>query len=74
MKGNPERSNISVVIIAQDEEENLPACLESASFADEIVVCDGGSSDETVKIAQEYGAKVVFRQFDGFSSQKNFAI
>jgi len=74
VKGNPERSNISVVIIAQDEEENLPACLESASFADEIVLCDGGSSDETVKIAHEYGANVVFRPFDGFSNQKNYAI
>ncbi len=65
---------LSAVIIAQNEEGNLPACLESVSFAHEVLVCDGGSVDRTVEIAEALGAKVVRREFDGFASQKNFII
>jgi glycosyltransferase involved in cell wall biosynthesis len=65
---------LSAVIIAQNEEQNLPACIESVSFADEILVCDGGSDDRTVDIAEALGATVVRREFDGFASQKNFII
>jgi len=65
---------LSAVIIAQNEEENLPACIESLSFADEVLVCDGGSEDRTVDVAEGLGATVVRRKFDGFSSQKNFVI
>lgn len=65
---------LSIVIIAQDEEINLPDCLRSSSFASEMVVVDGGSLDETVKIAEGMGARVYERPFDGFARQKNFAL
>jgi glycosyltransferase involved in cell wall biosynthesis len=65
---------LSAVIIAQNEEENLAACIRSLSFADEVLVCDGGSTDRTVEIAESLGAKVIKRPFDGFASQKNFII
>ncbi|MDP7061365.1 MAG: glycosyltransferase family 2 protein [Planctomycetota bacterium] len=65
---------LSVVIIAQNEEDHIVACLESAACASECVVVDGGSSDRTVELAQKAGAKVVERPFDGFISQKNAAI
>lgn len=69
------KTKISVTVITFNEEKNLPRCLASVKeMADEIVVVDSGSKDETVEIAKEYGAKVYFRKFDGFADQKNYAI
>lgn len=65
---------LSVVIIALNEEENIADCLDSAKFADEILVCDGASSDRTVEIATAAGARVMVHPFDDFSSQKNRAV
>ncbi len=72
--GDRVKEKLSAVVIVQNEEENLPGCLESLAFADEIIVCDGGSTDATVEIAEKSGARVVHRHFDGFSNQKNFVI
>lgn len=53
------KSSLSVVLATFNEEKNLPDCLESVKdFANEIVIVDGSSSDETVKIAKDYGAKI----------------
>lgn len=52
---------LSVVISAYNEEKKLPDCLESVSFADEIIVVDNESSDITVEIAKKYKAKVYSR-------------
>ncbi len=65
---------LSVCIIAQDEEKNLPAALDSVAFAGEVVVLDGGSRDRTREIARERGARVEERPFDGWISQKNAAL
>ncbi|HEX7042791.1 MAG TPA: glycosyltransferase family 2 protein [Patescibacteria group bacterium] len=57
------KSTISVVLATYNEEKNLPGCLESVKdFADEIVIVDGTSTDRTVDIAKEYGAKVLVTQ------------
>lgn len=65
---------ISATIIVKDEEVNLPGCLESLDFVDEIVVLDSGSSDRTGDICRSH-PKVRFaaREMDGFGSQKNAA-
>ncbi|MCL7487664.1 MAG: glycosyltransferase family 2 protein [Desulfobulbaceae bacterium] len=68
------RIPISVVIITKNEEEKLPGCLESISFADDVVVVDSGSSDRTVEIAKSYGARVFVEPWQGFSYQKQFAV
>lgn len=66
---------LSIAIIALNEEGNLPDCLASVAFADEIVVVDGGSQDRTGEIARAAGAQVVNAlDWQGFGVQKNRAI
>jgi glycosyltransferase involved in cell wall biosynthesis len=65
---------VSVTVVALNEEERLRACLESVVWADELVVVDAGSSDKTVAIAREFTDRVLFRAWDGYGTQKNFAL
>ena len=65
---------VSVLILTKDEEVNLPVCLGSLSWADDVVVLDSGSTDRTEEIAREYGARVVFRKFDDYASQRNYGL
>lgn len=68
-------SRLSVAIIALNEERNLPDCLASVAFADEIIVVDGGSHDRTCEIAQSAGARVIeAHHWQGFGVQKNRAL
>jgi Glycosyltransferases involved in cell wall biogenesis len=64
---------ISATIITLDEEANIGRALSSLDWADEIVVVDSGSTDQTCQIAESFGAKVVAREWIGFSDQKQFA-
>lgn len=70
----PLRLPISLVVIAQNEESNIAACLASAAFCEERLVLDGGSQDDTVARARAEGARVETRPFDGWISQKNAAL
>ncbi|MFP1743600.1 glycosyltransferase family 2 protein [Lonsdalea quercina] len=65
---------LSVVLISRNEAELLPDCLASVSWADEIIVLDSGSSDDTQAIARQYGAQV-FQHHDwpGFGRQRQRA-
>lgn len=65
---------ISILVLTLNEENNLPACLETVKWSDDIHVLDSNSSDRTVEIAKEYGAKVWFRDFDSFSQHQNWAL
>jgi (heptosyl)LPS beta-1,4-glucosyltransferase len=65
---------VSVAIIARNEEERLPACLEGLKFADEIVVVDSESTDRTVDVARSYGADVLIQPWLGYSRQKQYAV
>ncbi len=64
---------ISVVIIAFNEEKNIAQAIESVGWADEILVVDSESTDNTRQIAESLGAKVLTRSWLGFSKQKQFA-
>ena len=65
---------ISATVITLNEEENIAACLESLSWADEIVVLDSQSTDRTVEIARCFTNKVFVEEWRGFGVQKNRAI
>lgn len=65
---------ISAVIIARNEAENLSKSLPKLSWCDEIVLVDDESSDSTVDVALSFGVKVHSRKFDGFGTQKKFAV
>jgi glycosyltransferase involved in cell wall biosynthesis len=67
-------SKLSVAIIALNEAANLPRALASVRFAQEIVVLDSGSIDETAEIAEQAGALLIEEPWKGFARQKNSAI
>jgi glycosyltransferase involved in cell wall biosynthesis len=65
---------ISAVIITYNEEKRLEATLRSVKeIASEIVVVDSFSTDDTVKVAKKYDAKVYKREWTNYSDQKNYA-
>ena len=66
---------ISVVIISLNEEEVIEDCLKSLkNFSDEIILIDSKSTDDTVKIAKKYGARVVENVLTSFSTQRNIGL
>lgn len=66
---------LSVVIITYNEQRNIGRCIDSIrSIADEIVVVDSYSKDDTIEIAKQKGARIILHPFDGHIEQKNFAI
>ena len=66
-------AKLTVSILTLNEEKMLPAALASVAWADEILVTDSGSTDRTVEIASAAGARVLFRAFDDYSAQHNWA-
>lgn len=75
MNSNPSKLPVSVLIPARNEQSNLPACLASVARADEIFVVDSQSSDRSVEIAEDYGAKVVQFYFKGgWPKKKNWSL
>jgi len=67
-------NKLSVIIPTFNEESYIEDAIKSVSFADEIIVVDSYSSDNTKNIAISLGCKVLERKFDNFSAQKNFAL
>ena len=64
---------LTVTIIARDEAAHIAAVLESVSWADEIIVVDSRSTDETVAIARRHATRVEVRDWPGYGAQKNYA-
>lgn len=65
---------ISVLVLTRNEELDLPDCLDSVSWSDDVHVFDSLSTDRTAEIAAARGAKVTQRKFDNFSAQRNAAL
>jgi glycosyltransferase involved in cell wall biosynthesis len=70
----PPLPTISAFVLAKNEERQIGECLETLSFADEIVVVDDESSDRTAEIAVAHDARLLRRRLDTFVSQRNFAL
>lgn len=69
----PEKAKVSVVVITKNEEDNIAECLKSASWADEVIVLDDGSTDQTVAIARKHTDKVFSRKMDIEGRHRNYA-
>ena len=64
---------LTVTVITRDESAHIAAALESVAWADEIIVVDSHSTDDTVAIARKYATRVDERAWPGYSAQKNYA-
>ena len=68
-------STVTAIILARNEEKHIVDCIKSIQFADEILVIDDGSTDQTVPLATNLGAKVIPHPLNGdWSQQRRFAI
>ena len=65
------KQNLSVIVIARNEEEKIAECLKMVSFADEIIVVDNSSTDKTAEIAKRKGAKIINLKAGNFSELRN---
>ena len=69
------KTNYSIVVIAQNEESNIGACIKSCvSFSDDVWVIDSYSTDGTVEIARGLGAKIEEHKFDSWGEQRKYAV
>jgi glycosyltransferase involved in cell wall biosynthesis len=66
--------SVSILILTRDEEVNLPGCLESVAWSDDVVVLDSGSTDGTRGVAESGGARWVERAFDDYATHRNWAL
>jgi glycosyltransferase involved in cell wall biosynthesis len=69
----PRVPKLTVTVITRNESANIVAALESVSWADEVVVVDSHSTDDTVALARQRTGRVFVRDWPGYSAQKNFA-
>mgnify|MGYP000929345230 CR=1 FL=1 len=65
---------ISILILTKNEEQDLPDCLESVKWSDDIHLYDSYSDDKTVEIAKQYGATITKRKFDNWAAHQNWGL
>lgn len=65
---------ISVLVLTRNEEQDLPGCLASIAWSEDVHVLDSMSTDRTVEIAREHGAQVTERGFDNWAAHQNWAL
>jgi glycosyltransferase involved in cell wall biosynthesis len=66
--------NVSILILTKNEEQDLPGCLESVKWSDDIHVFDSFSTDRTLEIAKDIGATINQRPFDDWATHQNWAV
>lgn len=67
-------TSVSILILTKNEQQDLPGCLASVAWSDDIHVYDSLSSDKTVEIARNFGAMVTSRQFDNWAAHQNWGL
>ena len=65
---------ITVIIPTYNEENYIQDCIRSVSFADQIIIIDSFSNDNTLALTKNFNCEIIQRKFDNFSNQKNEAI
>ncbi|WP_316786295.1 glycosyltransferase family 2 protein [Pedobacter frigiditerrae] len=65
---------ISVIILTKNEEKDLPSCLASITWCDDIHILDSGSEDRTIEIAKSFKTSISVNSFKSFGDQRNFAL
>jgi glycosyltransferase involved in cell wall biosynthesis len=65
---------VSAIILTKNEAHDLPGCLRSISWIEDIIVLDSGSADETLAIAQQFSARIFTNPFKSFADQRNWAL
>ena len=68
------RHGLTVIILTRNEKKNIEDCIASVKFADDIIIVDSGSEDNTRDIAQKCGARVFLKPFENFAAQRNFGL
>lgn len=66
--------SISIAIMTKNEADNIAACIESALWADEVLILDCGSTDNTIEICKKYPVKILNTDWPGFGEQSNHAL
>lgn len=74
MRPLPEKAPVSAMIFTLDEEVHLPSCLAALKWCDDVIVVDSFSADRTEEICREAGARFFRHRFEGFGSQRNWAL
>ncbi|RYG42468.1 MAG: glycosyltransferase, partial [Chitinophagaceae bacterium] len=65
---------VSILILTKNEQQDLPGCLQSVSWCDDVHVFDSLSDDDTVKIATASGAKITQKKFENWSAHQNWGL
>jgi glycosyltransferase involved in cell wall biosynthesis len=68
------RAPLSVIVLTLNEELNVPTCLASVAWAEQVFVVDSFSGDRTVEIARAHGAQVAQHTFENYARQRNWAL
>ena len=66
--------SISVLVLTKNEQQDLPGCLESVAWCDDVIVYDSFSTDATESVAQRFGARVIKRAFDNWAAHQNWGL
>ncbi|MEO1290870.1 MAG: glycosyltransferase family 2 protein, partial [Chloroflexota bacterium] len=67
-------NKLTAIVLTYNESEHIEACLQTLTFADERIVFDSFSTDDTVQLAESTGTRVIQHHFENFSAQRNAAL
>ena len=67
-------TDLTAIVLTFNEEKNIQECIKSLDWVSRIVIVDSGSTDNTIKFAEEFGCDIFYNQWRGFANQRNWAL